>query len=104
MQVAELFNALGEPTRLKMIERLSSKKSYTLTTLSSGLKISRQGARKHLKTLEEAKLVILKVQGRDTFVLLDKKSLEICKNFITKLEEQWESRLERLKEFVESKN
>jgi DNA-binding transcriptional ArsR family regulator len=103
MTVVELFKALGEPTRLEMVERLSTKKFYTLTTLSHGLKLTRQGARKHLKVLEEANLIVLKNIGRDTVVELDEKTLDLGKKFITKLEKQWESRLEKLKDFVESK-
>lgn len=101
MSAVELFKALGEPTRLQMVERLSSKKFYTIATLTEGLKLSRQGARKHLKVLEEAHLIVLKANGRETVVELDQKTLEIGKKFIAKLEKQWEERLGSLKEFVE---
>lgn len=103
MKVAELFKALGDSTRLEILERLSTGKIYTLTTLSKGLEISRQGARKHLQILEDANLAVLKVEGRDTYVLLNKKSFEIGKKFIAKLESQWEERLNSLKNFVENK-
>lgn len=98
-----VFKALGEPTRLKMVERLSTKKTYTLTTLSQGLDVTRQGARKHLKILEEAHLVTLKPSGRDTFVTLDQRTLEVGRKFISKLEKQWDEGLHALKDFVEKK-
>lgn len=101
MSVVEIFKALGESTRLTMVERLSTGKTFTLTTLSEGLKISRQGARKHLKILEDAQLIILKGKGRDTFVLLDQKTFETSKKFIAKLEKQWDARLEKLKLLLE---
>ena len=54
MAVAQLFRALGDPTRLEMVRRLSSGDDFTITTLSRGLDITRQGARKHLQILAEA--------------------------------------------------
>jgi len=101
MAVAELFRALGDPTRLEIVRRLSSGSSYTLTTVSTGLQITRQGARKHLQILADAKLVHLEPKGRDTAVILDRETLDEGREFIAKLEKQWDMRLEKLKKFVE---
>lgn len=101
MSTAELFRALGDETRLEMVERLSGGKVYTISSLVKGLPLTRQGARKHLHILEDAKIVILKTAGRDTTVSLDTRSLGVVKKFIAKLELQWEKRLEALKDFVE---
>lgn len=59
MAVVELFRALGDPTRLEMVLRLSSGRSQTITSVSNGLEISRQGARKHLQILVDAKVIKL---------------------------------------------
>ena len=101
MAVAELFRALGDPTRLEIVRRLSTGAPYTITTVSSGLDISRQGARKHLQVLADAKLVTLETQGRDTLVQLDREQLEQVKAFIAELERRWDMRLEKLRRFVE---
>ena len=101
---AVVFNALGDQTRLKMVSRLSKGKYFTITQVSLGLKITRQGARRHLQVLAEAELVLLKPQGRDVLVSLNPHMLENAKNFITKLEQQWDTRLKALKEFVESES
>lgn len=103
MQAADLFHALGEPTRLKMVERLSRGGSCTITSLSEGLKISRQGARKHIQILEDSNIVILVPQGRTTTVALDRHALEAGKKFIEKLELRWERRLKALRDFVDKK-
>lgn len=99
---AQLFNALGDPIRLEMVRRLASGTSYTISSLSSGLHITRQGARKHIQVLSDAKLVQLKPEGRDTKVMLLKDTLDQGRAFIEKLEKQWDMRLEALKSFVES--
>lgn len=101
MPVAELFKALGDPTRLRMVQRLSSGATYTVSTVSSELGISRQGARKHLQVLVEAKLVNLEANGREISVQLDRSSLESAKVFIGDLERQWDRRLQKLSNFLE---
>ncbi len=101
MAVAELFRALGDPTRLEMVRRLSGGTPQTITTVSSGLEISRQGARKHLQILADARVVKLEPKGRDTLVVLDTERLEQAKAFIADLERQWDKRLEKLKRVVE---
>ena len=101
MSVAQIFKALGDPIRLEMVSRLSCGSSYTLSDLSQGLGISRQGARKQIQVLVAAKLVKLNPAGREVNVILDTGKLEVAQAFIAKLEKQWDQRLEALKNFVE---
>jgi DNA-binding transcriptional ArsR family regulator len=101
MAEALLFKALGDPTRLEMVQRLSSGTLYTLSTISSGLPISRQGARKHLQILADARLISFKPQGRETVVSLELEELEKGKAFIVELEKRWDKRLEALRQFVD---
>jgi DNA-binding transcriptional ArsR family regulator len=101
MALVEVFKALGDPIRLEMVDRLSSGASHTITSLSRGLKISRQGLRKHLQVLVDSDLVTLSPHGRNTAVRLDKRSLERSKAFITRLERRWEKRLEALRDHIE---
>ena len=101
MAVAELFRALGDPNRLEMVKRLSTGEAYTINTVSQGLDITRQGARKHLQILVDSDLVRLKSKGRDTHVLLNKKKLDEGRAFIVELERQWDLRLQALKRVVE---
>ena len=102
MPVVELFRALGYANRLEMIKRLSSGDPYTLNSVSAGLDITRQGARKHLQILVDAELVILEAKGRNTKVRLNQKRLDEGKAFIQEMENQWEQRLEALRRVVES--
>ena len=103
MAVAELFRALGDPTRLEMVRRLSKGTPYTISSVSSGLEISRQGARKHLQILVDAKIIKLVPKGRDTDVVLLRNTLDQGRAFIEKLELQWDQRLEALRHFVDEK-
>src|SRR5258708_31987180 len=101
MVEAKLFRALGDPTRLEMVRRLSVGEVHTITSVLSGLKISRQGARKHLQILADAKVITLEPKGRDTSIRLKRDTLEHGKSFIAELERRWDKRLEALRQFVD---
>jgi len=101
---ARIYKALGDPIRLKIVKRLASGSPSTIGELSKNLGVSRQGARKQLQVLVSADVVHLIPQGRETQVVLDAATLQIARKFISKLESQWDQRLEALKDFVENKN
>jgi len=101
MAVSEIFRALGDPHRLEMVQRLSAGLPCTISAVSSDLGISRQGARKHLQVLLDAKMITLEQKGRDVMVQLDRDALYQAKSYIADLERQWDRRLDALRRFVE---
>jgi DNA-binding transcriptional ArsR family regulator len=102
MEAAYLFKALGDPIRLEIVRRLASGEPHTLSTVSRDLHVTRQGARKHLQILADAKVISLNPKGRDTEVRLLRDTLDQGKAFIEQLEKQWDKRLLALKEVVEN--
>ncbi len=103
MNEAQIFKALGDPLRIKIVTKLSDGSSYTLGDITGGLGVTRQAARKQVDILVRAKIIHLKPVGREVKVSLDTNSLELCKKFIAKLESQWNKRLLKLKNFVEER-
>lgn len=101
MVEADIYKALGDPTRLEIVRRLSSRATCTIGEISANLGVSRQGARKQLQVLVNANVVHLSQQGRKTHVTLDTKTLEIARAYISRIESQWSERLTALKKFVE---
>ncbi|WP_226665052.1 ArsR/SmtB family transcription factor [Microbulbifer aggregans] len=101
MVEAEIYRALGDPTRLTIVRRLAAGAPATIGELSKNLGISRQGARKQLQVLVSANVVHLVPKGRETQVVLDPATLQQAREFISGLEFQWDQRLEALKAFVE---
>lgn len=101
MAVAHVFKALGDPVRLEIVRRLSDGSSYTVGNLSKDLGLTRQGARKQIQVLVSANIVQLKPKGRETQVTLDAASLELARRFIVDLENQWDQRLNALKDLME---
>lgn len=103
MSALALFKALGEPTRLEIVVRLSIQNSQTITSLSRGLHLTRQGVRKHMKILEDAEILVLIPHGRETIVQLDKRAFGAGKKFIEKMETHWGKRLGKLKDVLEKR-
>jgi DNA-binding transcriptional ArsR family regulator len=65
MSMDAVFKALADPVRRKLLDRLIKSDGQTLSELSSGLGITRQGVSKHLAVLEAANLVVARKQGRE---------------------------------------
>jgi len=103
-QMATVFNALGDPARIEMVRRLSSGQPHPISAVSSGLGITRQGARKHLQVLVDARIVSLEPKGRDVYVHLTPESLDVAKVFIAEVERRWDARLDALRRFVENQD
>src|SRR5258707_15831015 len=59
-----IFKALSDATRRALLDRLRDKGGQTLTELEAGLAMTRFGVMKHLKVLEDAKLVVTRKSGR----------------------------------------
>jgi hypothetical protein len=72
-----------------------------MNDLSKGLGVTRQGARKQIQVLVSANVVYLNPIGRETMVTLDVSSLAMAKAFISKMEDQWDQRLDALKSLLE---
>ena len=101
MAVELLFRALGDPVRLEMVRRLANGEPTTIGSVSRGLQITRQGARKHLQILADAQVIVLEPKGRDTNVRLERATLAQAKAFIAEVEQRWDERLEALRQYVD---
>lgn len=101
MALAEVFKALGDPVRLEIVERLTVKSPCPISSVTQGLGVSRQGARKHLQVLVDAEIIQLFPRGRDRMVHLEPAKMDAAQEFLARIERTWESRLEALKAFVE---
>jgi DNA-binding transcriptional ArsR family regulator len=61
----EVFKALADPTRRKLLDELFRQDGQSLTELEARLPMTRFGVMKHLKVLEEAQLVTTRRNGRE---------------------------------------
>jgi len=61
----DVFKAMADPTRRRLLDELFREGGQTLTALEQRLPMTRFGVMKHLRVLEEAKLVVTERRGRE---------------------------------------
>ena len=61
----EVFRALADPSRRRLLDSLNTRNGQTLRELCSGLEMARQSVSKHLAILEAANLVTTVRRGRE---------------------------------------
>ncbi len=98
---AQLFNALGDPTRLALVGRLSQGGPAAIVSLTAGTDMTRQAVTKHLRVMEKAGLVRCTRLGRTTAWELDRRRLEDAQAHLAAISRQWDDALDRLRSFVE---
>ena len=97
---AQVFAALGDPTRRHIVESLS-KQEASATQLASELPVTRQAVAKHLTALRDAGIVDSRRQGRETLYRVNTEPLDAAAAWIVRVGGQWDARLERLRGLVE---
>jgi DNA-binding transcriptional ArsR family regulator len=98
---APLFAALGDPTRLQLVVRLSTGGPESIARLCEGADVSRQAVTKHLHVLSDAGLVQGFRRGRQHIWQLRPDRLADAHDYLERIDAQWDAALERLKSFVE---
>ena len=99
---ALLFAALGDPTRLALVERLSSGGPASISTLAATFSMSRQGVTKHLRVLASAGAIDGSRRGREHIWALNPASLSAARRCLDVIGRRWDDALARLKSHVEA--
>lgn len=101
-ELAGVFAALGDATRLALVTRLLAAGALSATALAEGQAISRQAIVKHLQVLEAARLVVHARQGREVLYSLDAGQIDAARAFLDAISAGWDRALQRLKTLVEA--
>jgi DNA-binding transcriptional ArsR family regulator len=97
---ANLFAALGDETRLRLLGRLAGG-PVSISRLAEGSGITRQGVAKHLRVLAGAGLVRGRRRGKESVWQLERKRLDQAKRSLDLISQQWDVALGKLKLYVE---
>src|SRR6266567_2626368 len=90
-----MFEALADPTRRAMVERLS-KGPASVSELAAPLPMSLPAVVQHLHVLEDSGLITSAKVGRVRTCKLDLKMLGTAERWIAERKQAWEARLDRL--------
>lgn len=95
-----VFHALAHPARRAIIRQLSGGER-NLTELASPLNMTFPAATKHVRVLEEAKLIRRRVAGRQQICRLHAEPLKEAMLWTEQFRKNWEARFEALDSLLE---
>ena len=99
---ALLFAALGDPTRLTLLHRLSDGGPASISMLAKKFPgMSRQGVTKHLNVLAAARIIDGSRQGREQIWTLNPRRLAEGRRRLEVIASGWDEALDRLKLLLE---
>ncbi len=98
---AAVFFALGDVTRLSLVQKLGEGTARSATSLAEESTVSRQAVTKHLRVLEDAGLVTTVKQGREVLYVLDAGAVDDARAFLDGISAGWDRAIARLKLLVE---
>ena len=98
----DLWSAIGDPTRRRMLDLLLTEGPGTATTLSEGLPVTRQAVSKHLAVLDRVGLVHVTPSGRERIYEVDQGQLARAVAQLSSVGSAWDARLHRIKRIAET--
>ena len=99
----DIFMALAEPTRRKIIEILAEKGALTATDISEQFNITPSAISQHLKVLREANLVQVERQGQQRIYSVDAKAISFMTEWVSSLNKRFD-RLDKVLEQQKKNN
>ena len=97
----DLWSAIGDPTRRRMLDLLLADGTGTATTLSDAMPVTRQAIAKHLVVLDRVGLVRAAPAGRERRYRVDEVQLQLAVAQLHAVGQQWDGRLRRIKQLAE---
>src|SRR5262245_51851617 len=98
---APVFDALGDPNRLRIIVRLCEAGPSSTSQVTGAVSVTRQAASKHLALLESVGLVSSSRRGRERVWQVQTEPLQRAGDYLDQLSRRWDAAVERLRAFVE---
>jgi uncharacterized protein YndB with AHSA1/START domain/DNA-binding transcriptional ArsR family regulator len=99
-----VFRALADKTRRRLLDELFKRDGQTLGALERRLPMTRFGVMKHLRVLEEARLVVTKRRGREKLHFLNPVPIRLVHDrWVSKYAEPWTAALSEIKHRLEDK-
>jgi len=98
----DLWSAIGDPTRRRMLDLLLADGGGTATSLSGRLPVTRQAVAKHLDVLDRAGLVAPTQVGRERRYAVDDEQFARAVAQLSAVGAAWDARLARIKKIAEA--
>ena len=99
----ELWAAVADPTRRRLLDVLLACGEATATALATELPVTRQAVAKHLAVLDRAGLVERQQRGREVLYAVRPERLDSAAEAIARVATEWDRRLAAIKRLAESR-
>ncbi|MGG0658538.1 ArsR/SmtB family transcription factor [Rummeliibacillus pycnus] len=100
-QERDVYVAIADPTRRKLLGLLSEADELPLHELTSQFQMGRTAVSKHLAILKDADLVIARRVGRETRYRLNANPLKEVQDWVSFYEGFWKERIAKLNLLLE---
>jgi DNA-binding transcriptional ArsR family regulator len=101
-EVDELWSAVADPTRRRVLDVLLDRGEATATILAGELPVTRQAVAKHLAVLDRAGLVEGTRRGRELRYAIRPQRLGAAARSMAQVAADWDTRLSAIKRIAES--
>lgn len=98
----ELWSAIADPSRRRVLDLLVRNGEATASTLAHGVPFTRQAVIKHLVVLEQAGLVTRHREGREVRFRIEPVRLDEATRAMAQLANDWDRRLTTIKRLAEA--
>jgi len=100
LQLDGIFGSLADPTRRDILGRLQLGE-LNISEVAQPYDISLAAISKHLKILEQARLIRKRRAGKERMVSLEPATMKQAAEYLQQYERLWNQRLNRLEVFLE---
>ncbi len=97
----DLFSALAEPTRRKIIEMLASRGELPASEIYGQFPVSPPAISQHLKVLREAKLVLMEKRAQQHIYRVNPEAVLQLEDWAKGLRQLWDERFDALDRVLE---
>ncbi len=100
MRLMDIFDALADPTRRKIMELLADSGPLAASEICSRFPVSSPAISQHLKVLREAGLVQVEKQAQQRIYRINPEAVQGLEGWAKRLEQLWSQRFEALEQVL----
>ena len=100
--IMDIFSALADPTRRKIVEMLASNGELSATDIAEQFPVSPPAISQHLKVLREANLVLMEKRAQQRIYRLNSEVIVELETWSKKLIQLWTQRFDALDEVLQA--
>jgi DNA-binding transcriptional ArsR family regulator len=101
-ELDELWSAVADPTRRRVLDVLLTRGEATATTVAGELPVTRQAVAKQLGVLDRAGLVEGRRRGREVRYAVRPERLDVAARSMAQIAAEWDTRLAAIKRIAEA--